>query len=262
MSGFGGGTIDAKDETVPAAPTPSLDISGALPYLGLAGLGAGGVVVTVLGVGGAKRLRRRNLELRELEEARSEDRRKALAAWQKYADIHSELKAKILEAETDWDLLFKYPTLVDATVPQTRELHRAIRAADAAPADAPAELNLSMDIGSFPYPKLVMEAQEAWNLAWSFAQRTGTKLIPRDERKKIDQIMKLLKLARDGGGSEHERSVAYERASKLISELSFVKVPEAALKAIGMEARQMIEAGSPVEESSEREPVALAVSGR
>lgn len=262
ISGFGEGIIDAKDETVPAASTPSMDVSWAWPIIGIAGGGAGAVFLTVLSVGAIKRSRRTSLELRELEEARAEDRRKARAAWQKYADAHSELKAKILEAETDWDMLFSYPTLVDASVPQTRELHRAIRALDAAPADPPAELNLSMAIGELHYPKLVAEAQEAWNLAWSFAQRTGLKLIPKPERKKIDQIVKLLKLARDGGGSEHERSVAYERAAKLIGELHFVRIPEAAMRSIEAERRPMIEAPSEASslasQKAERVPVALS----
>ena len=77
------------------------------------------------------------------------------------------------------------------------------------------------------------------------------KLIPKDERKKIDQIVQLLKLARDSGGSEHERSVAYERASKLIDELHYVRVPEAAKKAISGEVRLMLEAGQPTVASSQ-----------
>lgn len=180
-------------------------------------------------------------ELRARRLAAEEDHRKALGVWQKFVGLHGSLKAKALEIETDWDMLFSYPALVDASVPQTRDFHRALRAADVASSEPPAELNLSMAINELTYPKLVEAADEAWRIAWDFAKKTGTKLIPREERKKINQILKLLKLARDAGGSNHERAVAYERASKLVSELHFVKVPEVALKSIGAETRLALE---------------------
>lgn len=262
---------ESNDETpqpsAPAVDTPAVDgppadFTGLWVTLGAIG---GVLLIAALGVllfSAIKRNRHASLELQEKQAAISEDRRKALAIWQRSVDKHGELKDKVIEIETDWNLLFSYPALVDPTVPQTREFHRALRVADNLTSEAPADLSLAVAINELPYPTAVGAADETWRAAWSFAQRTGTKLIPKDERKKIDQIVQLLKLARDGGGSEHERSVAYDRATKLIGELSFVKIPEAALKAIDMEARQMIEAGSPVEESSEREPVVLAVSGR
>ena len=247
----------SKETTAPIAsevpePAPSADtMATAEPPADLTGLWLtlgiiGGVLIlgilVVLLVSVAKRARHANLELKEKQEAVAAEKARALAVWAKSTDRHRELKDKVIEIETDWDLLFGYPTLVDASVPQTAAFHRALKAADAASDEPPADLNLSMDIGALPYPKLVAQADEAWDRAWSFAQRTGTKLVPQEERRKIDQIVQLLKLARDGGGSEHERSVAYERASKLISELHFVRVPEVAMRSIETERRPMVEA--------------------
>lgn len=232
------------DPAPPVGSPPSavgLDLSGVWPVLGLIAAGLG---LIALGAGTfwvLKRSRQSSLALKREQAAAEEDRRRALAVWQKFSDRHGVLKAKALEIETDWDLLFSYPALLDASVPQTREFHRALKDLDSASNEPPAGINLSMEISGLPYPKLVKETDDAWTAAWSFAQRTGLKLIPRSERKKLDQIERLLKLARSGG-SEHERSVAYERVAKLIGELQFVKVPEAALKSIDSHRRAMIEA--------------------
>ncbi len=228
---------------IPAATPAPADLSWVWPVLGIAGGGAGVVLLSTMSFGAIKRSRRASLEYSEALAAKAEDRRQALAVWEKYTDIHEVLRNRVIEVETDWDLIFKYPTLTDSSVPQTRDFHRAMATLSRASAEPPAELNLSMAIGELHYPQLVTAAEDAWEAAWSFAQRTGTKLIPREERKKLDQILQLLKLARDGGGSEHERSVAYERATKLIGELHFVRVPEAARQAITAEARPMLEAG-------------------
>lgn len=222
--------------------TSTLDLSGVWNTMGMIGAGAGIALLSIGAFWMLNKARRSALAHRREQEAVAEDRRQALAVWQKFIDRHRTIKANVLEIETDWDLLFSYPALVDASVPQTLALHRALSKLDSASSIAPAGLNLSMEISELPYPKLVTEAQEAWRAAWSFAQRTGLKLIPRAERKKLDQISKLLELARNGGGSEHERSVAYSRISKLVGELQFVKVPEVAMQSIEGERRRMIEA--------------------
>lgn len=237
------------------------------PDLTVLWVGAGAVgailvlaVLVALLVFVIRRNRRAELEILERQRLIDEDRNQALAVWKKSVDRHGELSAKTLEIETDWDMLFSYPTLADSSVPQTREFHRALRVADGLSSVAPAEINLSMDIAGLPYPRAVAEASEAWTAAWSFAKRTGTKLIPRAERKKVDQILKLLKLARDSGGSEFERSVAYGRVSKLISELQFVHIPARALQAIGAETRLMLEASTGVASTVPQisEPMELA----
>lgn len=228
--------------SVPAVDSAPVDLTIFWTVLSVIGgiLILGAVVAVLVMV--IRKAKISGLEMRKRQEAAEEERREALAVWGKFTSIHGELKDKALEVETDWDMLFSYPALVDPSVPQTRAFHSALKAADLASPKPPADLNLSMNISGLEYPRLVSTADEAWQAAWSFAKKTGLKLIPREERKKIDQITKLLKLARDGGGSEHERSVAYERAAKLIGELHFVRVPEVALKAIGAEKRLVLEA--------------------
>ena len=146
----GSSTVDQSppDEVAPQIQRqPTVDLAWAWPILGVAGGGAGIVLLSALSFGAIRRSRRLSLEDRIAQEARAEDKRKALNVWQKYIDTHGRLKDKVLEIETDWDLLFSYPTLVDSSVPQTREFHRALRAADTASSEPPAELNLSMAIG-------------------------------------------------------------------------------------------------------------------
>lgn len=199
------------------------------------------------------------LELRQQREAAAADRAKALAIWQRSVNTHQRLRDGAVRIELDWDTVFQYPAILDSTVPSTRDFHRALRAIESVSQEPPSDINLAMDISQLPYPRLVAAAEEAWTAAWSFAKRTGTKLIPREERRKVDQIVKLLRMARDSGGSEHERSIAYDRATKLISELQFVRVPATSLEALGIEARLMIEAGKFTELSSDtiRTPIAL-----
>ena len=249
--GLQGSNEPKVESPVIEQPTVAPDLSGFWPVLGIIGAAVG---IAALAAGTfwlIRKLRRSSLAERREQEAIEEERRQALLIWKGFTDRHSTLKEKALEIETDWDMLFSYPALVDASVPQTAAFHRALRDLDSASSIAPSGLNLSMEISSLPYPKLVAEADEAWNHAWSFAKRTGLKLIPRAERKKLDQIEKLLRLARNSGGSEHERSVAYARISKLVGELQFVKIPESAMRSIEGEQRRMIEAPAHSADSSE-----------
>lgn len=246
--------------TAAPSPSPSTQLASAAPsadysFIWVA-LGIIGALVLIAGLTAflilqLRRLTASKLELQERRNAKAEDHRRALEIWQGYRNVHDGLKLAVLDAETDWDLIFQYPALVDGSVPQTRDFHRALQEANAQSATPPAELNLSMAIGELPYPRLVGVADEAWASAWKFARRTGTRLIPREERKRIDQIVKLLRMARSTGGSEQERAIAYERAAKLVSELRFVKVPEATLQALGAESRLMLE-GSQAPSNSER----------
>lgn len=235
-------TVEPKIEALPeSTPVVAPDLSGFWNIAGVAGAIVGlGLLITGLVFAIAKtRSVRRDLE--ERRSAAAAERLKALAIWNRSVDLHRGLSAKALSIETDWNMIFSYPALLDSSIPATRDFHRLLKIADGLSPEAPAHISLSTDIPSLPYPKAVTQADSAWTAAWSFAQRTGLKLIPRAERKKLDQIERLLKLARSGG-SEHERSVAYGRVAKLIGELQFVKAPEAALKSIDSHRRAMIEA--------------------
>lgn len=253
--------VSATDRTEDPPPLPEStpavlpDFSGFWTILGVAGgvIGLGLLITGLIFAVHKTRSARQEFQSRRAEAAA--ERQRALAVWGRYGDLHRGLSAKALSIETDWNMIFSYPALLDSSIPATREFHRLLKVADGLSPEAPAHISLSTDIPSLPYPKAVTEADGAWTAAWSFAKRTGTKLIPRAERKKLDQIEKLLKLARNGG-SEHERSVAYDRASKLIGELQFVRIPEVALKSLGAERRLMIEA------PSESQPTATQLAER
>src|SRR5690606_22748323 len=118
----------------------------------------------------------------------------------------------------------------------------------------PADLDERTQIDQLTYPKLVLQAEEAWQLAYSFAKRTGQKLLPRQERKTIEQISKLLNIAKNAGGSSSERDVAYARAQKLIQSLRVVKVPERAMLAIEQEQRLMLEASAQPQQAAMSAP--------
>lgn len=222
-----------------------------------------GVLLTVMLVKRLRKASRAEAERKRLEEARQERIREI---WQSWIDRHKAVKEKVLSAETDWDMIFSYPCLSDATVPQTRDLHRAISAADHASDSMPPGLDETTDISSLPYPKMVLAAEETWQTAFSFAKRTGQKLLPKEERKTIEQIIKLLRMAQDAGGSPSERDVAYSRAQKLIADLRVVKVPERAMVMIEQEQRLMLEApasspspqaGSVPTEGEKKSPIIL-----
>lgn len=200
-----------------------------------------GVLLTVMLTKKLRRASRDEAERERLEEAR---RKRLEETWTRWTDRHQAVKEKVLAAETDWDMIFSYPCLSDATIPQTRDLHRALRAVDHASSTMPSGLDETTDIGSLPYPTMVLAAEESWEAALSFAKHTGQKLLPKEERKTIEQIIKLLRLAQDSGGSTSERDVAYARAQKLIAGLRVFKVPEKALAVIETEQRLMLEAPS------------------
>lgn len=228
-----------------SSPAEPADLTWLWITLGITAAVAILVVGVLLVVMLTKKLRRAahaEAEQKRLQEAK---RRRLEEAWTRWTDRHQAIKEKVLTAETDWDMIFSYPCLSDATVPQTRDLHRAMRSVDHADNDMPTGLDETTDIASLPYPKKVLAAEEAWEAAFSFAKRTGQKLLPREERKTIEQIVKLLHLARDSGGSPSERDVAYARAQKLIAGLRVFKMPEKALAVLTHEQRLMLEAPAP-----------------
>lgn len=250
---FGKIRQDAKEKAGEATPAPTkkptevTDTVGAAPdmnilfYLGIAVAVVIFIAAVIWLISTVTKARRTSLELKQKTQELDADKAKALLFWSRYVDEHATIKEKALAAETDWDMLFSYPALSDVSVPQTAAFHRALKTADLTAPEPPADINLSMDLADLPYPKAVTAAGEAWTLAYDFARKVGLTLIPADERKKIDQIMKLLEIARRSGGSDHERNIAYERVAKLVKELHFVRVPERALQALTSESRLMLE---------------------
>lgn len=182
---------------------------------------------------------------RERREALEKDKAAALASWQKIIDRHAAVREKHLHAETDWDTLFLYPAINDASVPSTLRMLQAMRAASLVSDKPPASLGTDTDISALPYPKLVDKLEVAWDEAWSHARKVGQRSLPLKEKKLIGQIRQLLRTAENAGSSPTEVELAYKRISDLVAQLEVVRLPEKATQAIEQHQRLAIEAGSP-----------------
>lgn len=178
------------------------------------------------------------------------DEEKAILAefaerWDAVKELHQKMLRKITHAETDWDTLFSMPSLSDITVPQTKALYEAFRAAgdvsDAMPR-TPVD-----DIASLAYPKAVYAFRDAWNVAEVAARKIGQSGLTREERKTISEIKNLLALAESSSAAPAEREVAYRRIQTLVKTLTHIALPKAAMDAIesGLTSVRAIEA--PVE---------------
>lgn len=182
---------------------------------------------------------------RERREALEKDKAAALASWQKIIDRHATVREKHLHAETDWDTLFLYPAINDASVPSTLRMLQAMRAASVVSDKPPASLSTDTDISALPYPKLVDKLEAAWDEAWSHARKVGQRSLPLKEKKLITQIRQLLRTAENAGSSPTEVELAYKRINDLVAQLEVVRLPEKATQAIEQHQRLAIEAGSP-----------------
>lgn len=169
------------------------------------------------------------------------EKKTALANWQEFVDLHETLRAKALDAETNWDVLFFYPAINDPSEPTTRRMLTALDLARKTSAVPPANLSLDSDIPAMSYPKAVTAFELAWNNAWAHAKKTKQSSLTREERKTVNLIMRTLKQAQ-GTTSEAEKELCFSRIDKLISQLTTVRVPEQAKQLLAEERRQAITA--------------------
>jgi len=255
----GGESTSAPEETTAPSPEPTDEPADpiSLPKIEnadtilvvvaiLVGLAITALIVWFLG----RSARRARLE------AKTEKARIARldARWQDFIDRATDIRRKIYNAETDWDMLFSYPALTDVSVPATAALYRALRTVDDLDSTRPASTDADeeKDLSTLAYPKAVQELEAAWKKAFQNARRIGMSTVPEDERRKVEEIRRLLALAMDSGSAEAERQVAYDRAQKLIKKLRSIHVPQRALLELEEGNRLMIEAAAP---SFEPEPV-------
>lgn len=180
---------------------------------------------------------------RELEQALE---KRLTEKWKSFTDKHTALRQKVLKAETDWEMLFSYPSLTDVSSPTTAALYKAMKAADAADPTRPSSIKEDTDLTALAYPKKVMAFGHAWDVALTAARKVGQDGIPPEERKIIRQIKEILRKAEDTGATEHERVMAYNRAHSMIKKLKSIQVPEKALLTIEEKKRLMIEEAKPV----------------
>ena len=166
------------------------------------------------------------------------------AKWQVVRDQHRRLVAKYLAAETEWDQIFLTPALTDPTVPQTAAMLQAMRSVTSVGDQMPLGIDETTDITELPYPRAVARFAQTWAAAESTAVKIGQSLIPAHERRAIEQIRQLLRIAEGTGSSPDERRSAYTRAMKMIQALTSVTVPEKARAAIEQSQRLMLDAST------------------
>lgn len=176
------------------------------------------------------------------------ERQAALAEkWEAFTTRANRVRAKLYEAETDWDMLFSFPAITDVSVPATAKLHAAMRQLDVVSSEIPQSLkedpDKAQDLTTYAYPKAVLALEGAWQAAFAHARLVGQSVLPAEERETVREIQQLLKTAMDSGASEHERDMFYRRAQKLIKTLRHVSVPDRAFSVLEGRTRLMITAG-------------------
>lgn len=168
--------------------------------------------------------------------------------WKSVIKRHEAIRSKILEAETDIDMLLKLPALTDISVEATSNLFRVLRDTENADQREPGGY---ADLESVPsvyelskaeYPTAVQNLEHAWSKAYSNASRIGTKNLPESDRKAIKRIRQLLTRVSGAGLNEHERASAYGQIKKLLNGLQSITVPQQAMDAIEAQHRLAITA--------------------
>ena len=218
----------ASEPTTPPKPSPSTDFDPTIVFVGL-GVAVGIVVLIAISYFVWRRIsedvRGRREEAKKLTERMNVIQKR----WNAVIHDHRVIKERLLKAETDWDLLFRMPALVDPTVPATAALYRALHAANTADPTMPDSFDEESKLSSFEYVKCVRALASAWRIAEQNARKIGQSLIPEDERKKISQIRDLLAVAENTASGMVERQLAYRRIQRLVTDLNHVAVPQAAL---------------------------------
>lgn len=162
-------------------------------------------------------------------------RNKQMTSWDAFRETHRQLTDQVIATETDWDTMFSRPALADATIPIVGRAWDAYMALGDMDDEFPQLLPLDAVVSDQPYPKAVSKARVAWTKAVEYADRVGMNAVPKEERRTITRIEKLLKLASDSGASPNERQLAYKQVEDLARTLISVKVPRKAMQQLELE---------------------------
>ncbi|MER0476946.1 hypothetical protein ABR737_01005 [Streptomyces sp. Edi2] len=209
-----GAYIDAitGDHSTPATPgshrpQPDDDASAAgidVPWRTLAMCAAGALILaSVIAIA---------LALRQASHRRATDRKRRAETEAR----HDRVLDAYAAFTTDVLAVLDRPALGDVTVPETERLIRALEAAREARADSRSD-----------YRTALWELEIAWTSADRHARKQGTTLLPRHERRAVEQARLLLATALDEDGNSHERQLAYHRAMRLIGHI--IDVPKEAV---------------------------------
>lgn len=189
-----------------------------------------------------KRLHRDRVTMKMQRKLAAKKEAQLTEKWGAVTKQHDQLKKRVLGAETDWDMLFRYPVLSDVSYPSTAKLYEAMKAADLIDSTRPSSVDEDTDVSTLAYPKAVSAFKLAWDVAMRNARKIGQDDVPVEERRKIKQIRDILALAENAGSSQNERTMAYNRAYSMIKELRSIQVPDAVMHSIEEKKRLMIEA--------------------
>lgn len=189
-----------------------------------------------------KRLHRDRVAAKKQRELTAQREARLTEKWDAITKQHDHLRQKIISAETDWDMLFRYPVLSDVSYASTAKLYEAMKAADLVDGTRPSSLDEDTDLSTLAYPKAVSAFEIAWDGAMRNARKIGQNDVPAEERRKIEQIRDILTLAENSGSSDNERTMAYNRAYSMIKELRSIQVPDAAMLVIEEKKRLVLEA--------------------
>lgn len=224
----------ASDTASAAGPT-------ILIILGIIGIGFAVTIVAFTVYLAVRRVRRDTIEAKNEQKRIAELEQHLDEKWKVITDLHSDLRSRVMNAETDWDTLFRYPAMTDVSYPQTAAMYEAMSAANLADDKRPADLTDDSDISELSYPKLVTKFETAYKRAENNARRIGQDGLPEEERRKIEQIRDMLRLAEDPNAAGNERTMAYERIHKALKELRHITVPQKAMMMIEDGKRLMLE---------------------
>lgn len=162
---------------------------------------------TVKPVAPQEKPQRTSKRAQKQEEARRTQKRREAA--QRRAEEVTHSYAQYL---CDAVAVVRRPTLNDLGVPQTREFVQLYNDLQACGWESP-EVDLA------ELERLVSQTEVAWQAAQQHATRIGCSDFSIEEQKRLRQAEQLLTLALSGGGTSHERKLAYERALVLLQGL-------------------------------------------
>ena len=169
---------------------------------------------------------------------RAQQLRQAQRDWEHAVDLHAETATAYLDSQLSMETLLQRPAMTDITVDTTAamiEAHALLEGTDSTAPDwlypdsentdtptTPVVLDVSEEI----YFRRVMDFHRAYKAADSYARRVRTSLVPKQERRTLKKIARLLERAEHAGTPTPERQLAYSQAIEMLGTLRHVHVPE------------------------------------
>lgn len=174
---------------------------------------------------------------------RKSDLALAQVQWKDYVERFEKTKRKVAQAEMDWNMIFDLPALRDPSVDVTHRMHVALRDASIAldgvvlPKGA-----TTTEVEAMAFPKAVIEFERAWEVAYNNAVHVGQSFLSAEEREVLTKMKHLVALATNGGATDAERVLAYQRIQALSKRLR-VPIQQDVMLALESSVRPELTAG-------------------